>query len=125
MLYILGQTSHHVQYPSYDFNALKKRQIIKKSFVNNDDKQRSCKMWQALLVEILAVPKMSLEILAQDLEVSLDTLRRMSKGKTAYPHASLARGLFVNHMIYCPDRYGQQALNKQSLRELGWVSHLE
>ncbi len=123
MLHVLCQTSNYAQRPSYDFKALRKhraQRVVK----NTEARQQTCKMWQTLIAEILEVRGMNLEILAQDLEVFLDTLRRISKGETAYPRAHLARGLFVMHMIYRPDRYGQTPLDREWLREQGCVSYL-
>lgn len=77
------------------------------------------KMWQTIVREILAVG-LSLERLAQELGVSLDSVERMQKGETAQPRYTIVAKLFVFHMLYRPDRYGQSPLKREWLLEQGW-----
>lgn len=115
MLDVLNHLGNYMEPTKIGFGGTKKRERA----ADISDKAMTRKMWQGIVQEILAAG-VSVECLAQQLEVSIDSVDRMQKGQTAHPRYNVVAKLFVFHMLYRPDRYGQPPLRHEWLLEQGW-----
>ena len=68
--------------------------------------------WKKLVDEMLSRNENTIEIIAQEIDVSYDTIKRLITGRTHQPRPKVAARLLALHLVLCPDRYGQPPLIK-------------
>ncbi len=86
----------------------------------NSSGDSSGEVWRKLSSDILATKNMTKWRLSKELEISIDSLERMQRGLTAQPRYPVLTRLFVLHMMYCPQAYGQRPLLREWVVKQGW-----